>query len=105
MQTTDHDNSDPIHLQQLLEKGTIGKIVSKVALLNQLNKTLNEALCQQSMPPCHVSNIEFNTLTLSCNNQATAHRLHYQQQAILTAINSAYPDISIAKIKVKVTRY
>ena len=102
MQTKPHQKRDPIHINEITNKGKLGKILNKVQLIQNLNTTLLKILPSNIRPHCQVVNIEGFQMVIGCKNASIANAIYYQQNTIIDTIKQTHPEFQINNLRTKV---
>jgi len=103
MQTKVKQNLDPEPLSKVSKRGIVGRILSKVNTLKQLNHTLYCYLPNSLKAHCQIVNLNGFQVILSASNSAIANSLYYKQNEILESLQRQHPNCQINSIRVKVS--
>lgn len=92
--------SKPTNVQDVLENSSLGKIMQKGILLQQLNEQLERLFPSQFKGFYRVANIAKNSLVIEVANAMVRQGLLFKQQELLAQIQQFQPQIQQLNFKV-----
>ncbi|WP_410679006.1 DciA family protein [Avibacterium paragallinarum] len=92
--------SKPTNVQDVLENSSLGKIMQKGILLQQLNEQLERLFPSQFKGFYRVANIAENSLVIEVANAMVRQGLLFKQQELLAQIQQFQPQIQQLDFKV-----
>ncbi|AZI13623.1 DciA family protein [Avibacterium paragallinarum] len=92
--------SKPTNVQDVLENSSLGKIMQKGILLQQLNEQLERLFPSQFKGFYRVANIAENSLVIEVANAMVRQGLLFKQQELLAQIQQFQPQIQQLNFKV-----
>lgn len=92
--------SKPTNVQDVLENSSLGKIMQKGILLQQLNEQLERLFPSQFKGFYRVANIAENSLVIEVANAMVRQGLLFKQQELLAQIQHFQPQIQQLNFKV-----
>ncbi|MFQ1047451.1 DciA family protein [Avibacterium paragallinarum] len=92
--------SKPTNVQDVLENSSLGKIMQKGILLQQLNEQLERLFPSQFKGVYRVANIAENSLVIEVANAMVRQGLLFKQQELLAQIQQFQPQIQQLNFKV-----
>lgn len=92
--------SKPTNVQDVLENSSLGKIMQKGILLQQLNEQLERLFPSQFKGFYRVANIAENSLVIEVANAMVRQGLLFKQKELLAQIQQLQPQIQQLNFKV-----